>query len=59
MGSFATRKAGDLAIGFLDGHLEETLSEFTIREFRTESDGGEKTKTATKLVAQPGDLVVH
>jgi len=56
--TLTTRKAGDLIIGFLDGHLEETLSGFTIREFRTENVE-KKGKTTTRLVAEPGDLIIH
>ena len=57
--AFTTRKAGDLIIGFLDEHFEETLSEFTIREFKTETIEGKKGKTTTQLVAETGDLIAH
>ena len=54
-----TRRAGDLILGFLDEHFEETLSGFTVREFKTETIEGKKGKTTTQLVAEPGDLIVH
>jgi len=59
MASLTTRKAGDLIIGFLDGQFEQTLSKFTVRELRTETVEEKKGKTTTRLVAEPGDLIVH
>ena len=57
--TLTTRKAGDLIVGFLDEHLERTLSEFTIREFKTETIKEKKGKATTRLIAEPGDLIIH
>ena len=57
--SLTTRKAGDLIIGFLDEHFEETLSECTIREFKSETVEDKKGRTTVRLVAEPGDLIAH
>jgi len=59
MASLTTRKAGDLIIGFLDEQFEQTLSKFTVCELRTEIVEEKKGKTTTRLVAEPGDLIVH
>jgi len=57
--SLTARKAGDLIIGFLDEHFEETLSGCTIREFVSESIEDKKGRTTVQLVAEPGDLITH
>ena len=57
--SLIIRKAGDLILGFLDDHFDETLSEFTIREFKTEVIEDKKGKNTSRLVAEPGDLIAH
>ena len=54
-----TRKAGDLILGFLDDRFEGTLSEFTIRQFKTEVMENKKGKNTSRLVAEPGDLIAH
>lgn len=58
MARLTTRKAGDLIIGFLDEYFEQTLSEFTIHEFKTEIVEERNSKATTQLVAEPGDLIV-
>ena len=59
MAGLTSRKAGDLIIGFLGEYFEQTLSEFMVREFRTETVEEKKGKIMTRLVAEPGDLIVH
>ena len=53
-----TCKADDLIIGFLGKHFEQISSKFVIREPGIETVE-EKGKTTTRLVAEPGDLIVH
>ena len=53
------QKISELSIGFLDDHMEDALARSVTRGMEVEMVKGRRGKEKRRLVANPGDIIVH